>query len=75
MYFTFQPKFTKQTKTDNESNKIDKESQLRPILKFQNPPNVLLNFTKLTLVKINYPKPLSSFTIWEPGNENLFQTS
>ena len=63
MYFTFQPKFTKQTKTDKESNKIDKESQLKPILKFQNPPNVLLNFTELTLVKINYPKPLSSFTI------------
>ena len=65
MYFTFQPKFTKQTKTDKESNKIDKESQLGPLLKFQNPPNVLLNFTKLTLVKINYPKPLSSFTISE----------
>ena len=43
--------------------KIDKESQLGPLLKFQNPPNVLLNLTKLTLVKINYPKPLPSFTI------------
>ena len=56
MNFTFRPKFTKQTKTDKESNKIDKESQLGPLLKFQNPPNVLLNFMKLTPVKINYLK-------------------
>ena len=43
MILTLELKCTKQTKTDKESNKIDKESQLRPLLKFQNPPNVLLN--------------------------------